>query len=294
MTGSVQPRSAPGKATGWLVSLVLATLVGCEARPARIDLTGIPTQVVDRAMHTLQAAVLNSKGETLRGRTVRYSVAPAGIAEVSPGGTLQCLKSGDATLTLKGGGLTETTTVRCRIPSLIKMPEPLRLVAGGAAVPVAPQVFDEKGEPLAEVVVPIVSTRPEVAEFASGAVRPVALGRATLRGTLGAIVGVTTVEVVERLDGGPLTLKDGEVRRWPLVPGTYLVTAEMEPTVKVAQGLIVSWEGASCPPSAEKPSLRETCTLYGKGTALLANPAQMGVGVSMRGTFAVERVPPPS
>ncbi len=189
-----------------LAAACLAAVLGCEAQPARIDHAALPDPVLDRAMHPLHAAVVNSKGERLKGRSVTYAVAPAAIAEVTTDGSVRCATSGDATLTLSGGGLSSNVPVRCRVPTMIRMPDAMRLVAGGPAVPVKAEVVGEGGAPLADLTAPIVSTDPAIAEFASGAVRPVAFGRTTLRAVLGDIVGVTPVEVVARVAAGPVSL----------------------------------------------------------------------------------------
>jgi len=274
-----------------LAAACLAAVLGCGGKPARIDHTALPDPVLDRAMHRLDAVLVDGKGQPLKGRSVTYAVAPAAVAEVTTDGSVRCATSGDATLTLSGGGLNSSVPVRCRVPTMIRMPDPMRLVAGGPAVPVKAEVVGEGGVPFADLTAPIVSTDPAIAEFASGSVRPVAFGRATLRAVLGDVVGVTPVEVVTRVASGPLTLKDGAVHRVPLDPGTYELTAEVRATVRVAQGVTVSWEGSSCPPLSEAESQKATCTLHARGTLAIANPAGMGVGVPVSGTMTLDRVP---
>jgi hypothetical protein len=272
----------------------LVALAGCEREPARIDHAALPDPILDRSMHPLQAMVVNSKGERLKGKNVKYALEPATVAEVSTDGRVLCRTSGDATLTLTGGGLTTGIPVRCRIPSMIRMPDAMRLVAGAAATPIKAEVVGEGGAPLADLAAPIVSSDPAIAEVASGSVRPVAFGRTLLRAVLGDIVGVTPVEVVTRIASGPIALKDGAVHRVPVEPGTYELTVEVKAGVRVAQGVTVAWEGSACPARPEAESHRDTCTLRSRGTLVIANPATMGVGVPVGGTLTLDRVPPAS
>jgi hypothetical protein len=284
----------PGLAAACVALACFASLAGCERKPARIDHAALPDPVLDRSMHPLQAAVVNSKGERLKGKKVRYAIEPAGVAEVSTDGSVLCHKSGDATVTLKGGGLTGSVPVRCRIPTMIRMPGALRLVAGGPAVPMQPEVVGEGGTPLPDLAAPIVSTDPAIVAFADGAARPLAFGRATLRATLGEIVGVTPVEVATRIASGPIALKDGAAHRIPIDPGTYELTVEVKAAVRVAQGVTVAWEGTACPARPEAESQKDICTLRSRGTLVITNPAGMGVGVPVSGTLILDRVPPAS
>ena len=283
--GGIVPRTV-------FAAACLAAVLGCEGKPARIDYTGLPDPVIDRAMHRLDVVVVNGKGKPLKGRSVAFAVDPAAVAEVTTDGSVRCAASGDATLTLTGGGLTSSVPVHCRVPTMIRMPGAMRLVAGGPAVPLKAEVVGEGGAPLSDLTAPIVSSDPAIVEFASGAVRPVAFGRATLRAVLGDVVAVTPVEVVTRVAGGPITLKDGAVHRVPLDPGSYELIAEVRGTVRVAQGVTVAWEGAACPPRPEAENHRETCTLRTSGALVVANPAQMGVGVPVSGTLTLDRIPP--
>src|SRR5213083_1356402 len=74
--------------------------------------------------------------------------APADVVEVVSGGGLRCLKTGDATVTLAGGGLSTPVAVKCRIPTEVEVPQELQLVLGSAPAPLHARVLGEGGREL--------------------------------------------------------------------------------------------------------------------------------------------------
>ncbi len=285
----VSLRSAPV----CLPALGLAAIVlSCADRaPAKIAYSAQPAVIVDNSLHAIGATVVNAKGEALSGQAVSYSVAPEGVAEVSSSGALRCLKSGDAAVTLAGGGLTSAVPVKCRLPVEIAMPPDLQLVVGSAPVALRPRVLGEGGRPLDDVPVAITSSDPAVVAVEGDRAKPVGVGRARLQAAVGGIVAVTPVEVDEKVVSEQVALADGAARSWTLKEGDYLVVIDVKPDVKIAQGVTVSWTGTNCEAQPEKPSHRFACRVLEGATLTVANPRQMGVGARVTGSVSVFHVP---
>jgi len=281
---------APAPAALGLAALLFSVSCG-DTAPAKINYSALPAVIVENSLQALDAAVVNKKGEALAGQAVAYSTAPDGVAEVSSSGGLRCLKTGDATLTLTGGGLKSTVPVRCRLPTEIAMPRDLQLVVGSAPVALRPQALGEGGRPLDDVPVQITSSDPAVVAIDGQKARAVSVGRASLRASVGVIASVIPIEVDEKVVSEPVVLADGAARSWTLKQGDYLVTIDVKPDVKVAQGVTVSWAGTNCEGQPEKPSHRFACRVLDAATMTVTNPKQIGVGARVTGTVSIVRVP---
>lgn len=277
-----------------LATLSLAALaLSCgDSEPARITCGAFPAVIVDNALHPLGATVINAKGEVLSGRTVAYAVAPDGIAEVSSSGGLRCLKTGDAMLSLSGGGLTAPVPVKCRLPAEIVMPQDLRLVIGEGSVALRPRAIGEGGKSLDDAPVALTSSNPAVVAVEGERVKPVAVGRARLQASAGVVTAVTPVEVDEKVVSEHVAFADGASRSWDLKEGDYRVEIDVKPEVQIAQGVAVSWSGTGCEAQPEKPSHRFGCRVLERATMTVTNPRTMGVGARVTGTLAIFRVPP--
>lgn len=300
--------------------VALLSLACGDRTPAKITFTAPPPVIVSGKTLEIKAALVNKKDEPIAGKAVSYSAAPAGVLEVSATGTLRCLKTGDATLTLApaggagsaavgnasggaaggnaargasgGGGVVQTLAVKCRLPTGIELPQDLRLVLGGKPVPLHPRVLGDGGVEMQDVPLEITSSDPSIVAIEGDAAKPVAVGRARLRAAADEIAGVAPVEVVERIVSEPLALADGARRAFRLEPGEYEVTVEMQSAARITQGVTVAWEGAACDPQPEKPSHRFRCRVNEPATMTVANPAQIGLGARMTGTVSIYRVPP--
>jgi hypothetical protein len=276
-----------------LIPLLLLAAAGCaDRKPARIDFAPPPQPVVDRRFSTLRATAVNKDGKPLDKVALAWSGAPAEVVEVSPGGTYQCLKTGDATITVSGGGVSAAIPLRCRIPTEIAMPAALRLVIGAPPVPLQPRALGEGGTPLPDVPVPLTSSDESIARIENGRAAGVAVGRASLRASLGTVVSVTPVTVVEAIFSGPLALEDGGARSFTLEAGHYEVEIDVKPAVRSPQGVTVSWEGVSCPAQLEAQSHRQACVVPDRAVVTVKNPATMGLGARVSGTLHLYRVPP--
>ncbi|HEU4401468.1 MAG TPA: hypothetical protein VFT43_05130 [Candidatus Polarisedimenticolia bacterium] len=278
--------------SAWLLFGLPALSLSCsDTTPAKINFTAPPAVIVSGKAVALDAVLVNKKGEPLSRQRVTYSAAPAELIEVSAAGALRCLKTGDGTVTLTGGGLSSEVAAKCRIPAEIALPRDLQLVLGSAPVALHARALGEGGREMKDVPVPVTSSDPAVVTVDGDKVRPVAVGRARLRAALEEIIAVTPVEVVEKIASERLVLADGAHRSFALKEGDYLVTIEVTPDVRANQGVTVSWEGAGCENQPEQQSHRFTCKVRDTATLTVTNPRQMGLGARLSGPITILRVP---
>ena len=301
----------PNRSGLWGCSLTLPLvalfLLACaDKTPAKITFNAPPPVIVSGNTVELKAAVVNKKDQPIAGKAVTYSAAPADVLEVSPTGTLRCLKTGDAALTLApegqagtaavggatgGGGVAQTLAIKCRLPTEIALPQDLRLVLGSKPERLQARVLGN-GVEMQDVPLEITSSDPSVVVIEGDVAKPVAIGRASLRAAADQVFGVAPVEVVERIVSEPLALADGARRAFKLEPGEYEVTVDMKSAARITQGVTVAWEGTACDPQPEKPLHHFRCRVNESATMTVANPVQMGLGARMTGTVAIYRVPP--
>jgi hypothetical protein len=239
----------------------------------------------------VRAQALNKAGKPLTRQPLAFAIGPPEVAEIGAGGSLRCLKTGDATLTVSGGPASATLTIRCRIPTEVSMPSSIRLVIGDPPQAIPARAVGEGGRPLTDVKVPLSSSDPAVARIEDGRAVPVALGRTQIRATLGVVQAVASAEVVERIVSGPLALEEGAGRTVRLDAGTYEVAIDAKPAVRAPQGVTVSWDGARCPAGQEAQTHRLTCVVHEGAILTVKNPVSYGLGARVSGTFSVYRIP---
>jgi len=281
--------------TTWGPLVILCALgLGCSDRaPARIAFDEPPSPVVHKRLLQLSASVVNKKGEPLGGSPVAYAAPPAGVVEVSSTGTLQCLKTGDATLTLSAAGLSQPVTVKCRIPTEISAPRELEFALGAAPVDLHARALGEGGSPLEGVPVEVTSADPSIVSVSAGKVRPVAVGKTRLRAAVDTIAAVVPVDVVEKIVSQPLSLRNGAKRDWTLQPGYYRVAVEVKADFQRKQGVTITWGGAGCDNQPEKQSHLVYCRVDQATTMTVANPAVLGLGATVTGSLKIDRFPAP-
>lgn len=273
------------------LAVLLAAGLACDTKPATIHFDPPPAPILTTGVVSLNATAVNKKGSPLKGQRVAYSAAPSDVLEVSASGGLRCLKTGDVTLTLTAGDLSQPVAVKCRLPAEIAMPAEIQLVLGRPPVPLRPKVLGEGGKTFDDVAAAIASSDASIVAVEGDALKPVAVGKARALATAGGITAVAPVEVVESVVSEPLTLRDGAARSFTLQPGLYLVTIELKTDPRLKQGVTAAWTGTACDNEPEQPSHRFRCRVEETATLTVKNPALMGVGATVNGQIDVFRVP---
>jgi CubicO group peptidase (beta-lactamase class C family) len=109
--------------------------------PPPVALVQFPSDSVDqplRTTDTLTVTLKSAAGATLTGRTVTFSVAPAGLATINNAGMLRMLQPGTVTVTATSEGRSATMRVRGTTAQLARIVDSLRnafgLPAMGSAI----------------------------------------------------------------------------------------------------------------------------------------------------------------
>jgi hypothetical protein len=271
------------------LTIVLALSLACADKTPASFKYDPPAAVTNPNSFTFQVSVLNKKGETIKGLSPAYSGGPAEVLEVSADGNLRCVKSGDATLTLASGSLSEPVALKCRIPTEITVPQEMQVVIGNP-IALNPRVLGEGAAPLDSVTVDVTSSDPSIVTVEGDKVSGVAVGKARLQSSVGAITSVTAVEVLEKVVSETLTLRDGANRTFTLQPAYYLVVIETKVDPRLKQGVTVGWSGSACDNQPENTSQHFNCRVEETATMTVTNP-QLGIGATVTGTLNVYRAP---
>src|SRR2546427_9029696 len=146
------------------LSLLPVLAIGCaDKTPAKFKYDPPPAAVTNTNYFSLHVSVVNKKGETIESQSPAYSGGPADVLEVTASGNLRCAKTGDATLTLSAGGLSEPVPLKCRVPTEITVPAELHLVIGAPPAALDPRARGDAGEPPAGETGDAPTTGPSLA-----------------------------------------------------------------------------------------------------------------------------------
>ena len=125
---------ARGFSPAWSLLFLIPFAAGCsDNKPARITSAAPSAAVLDSKPFALAGAVVNKGGTVLATEKVTYSANPTDVVSVSDNGECRCLKSGDATVLVAGGGLSSLVGVKCRLVLGVDVPREARFVVGEPA-----------------------------------------------------------------------------------------------------------------------------------------------------------------
>lgn len=279
--------------SGW----VLALGVGCGGTPARIEAP--PLLVVsDRSPLPLDVRVVDDAGDTVPDAQVRIaSVGDPSLLVDAGNESVRCMRYGRSFVDVEAGeGLRGRVQVDCQVVGGVAV-APVAFTATvtrdkiGSVIPVelgpvTVSVSGLEGEPVAATPI-FSSAAAAVAVWSDDGrhIRAVGRGRAELKATVGAAVGVVAVEVSEEaLSRSLILLPEGTSERLPVGPGEWSFSAEAD------QGVVLSVEGASCA-SAESRRPQLQCRVAADAMLVVQNPGVQGLAarpaqVSVRGVLA--------
>lgn len=273
-----------------LVATLVFMLSCADRKPAEIRIAELPL-ILNRSLAPIEVTVVNRKGAAIDGVSLSYAAIPPGIVEVSGGGSLRCLKTGDAHVDVAAGELSARVEVKCRIPTEVAMPDVREVILGAKPVALKAQAMTEGSRPMPDVPVTLTSSDPAVLKIENNAASGVTVGTALVKASLGGLDSVAPVTVIDRVVSETLSLADGKARSWKLGEGNYRVAIDVEATHRMAHGVTVSWDGSRCPPQPENQSHRFSCTVPAAATLTVANPTSSGLGLLVFGTITIDRVP---
>ena len=271
--------------------MVLA-MAGCsDNKPARI-VSGAPSSpILDSKPFSLQAAAVNKAGTRLEGEKLSYSANPADVVSISPTGECHCLKSGDATVLVAGGGQSALVGVKCRLVLGVNAPREARFEVGKEGTSFHAAAVGADNSSFSDVTVALASSDDQVLRVAGQTITPMAVGRATLRSSAGPYSTTTEALVVQTIESAPLLLNDGSRQSWTLPAGNYEIDIQVAPNLKVSDGVTVTWLGSDCSNQAERQVHHIRGHVADTSALTIENPSVFGIGAAMNGFVKITRVP---
>lgn len=278
-------------AIAFLLFVGLVTASCSDNTPAKITATAPPSPVVDTKPFALKGSVLNRAGDLLPGAKISYSSSPADVVSVTDTGECRCLKSGDATVMVAGGGLSTLVGVQCRLVSGIDAPRDVRFTVGEEVRNFHATALSESNSPLADVPVALSSSDERVLRIENQVPVPVEVGKATLRSTAGGFTTSTEVAVVQTIASKPLQLNDGERLSWTLPAGDYEVEVKVGAAAGGSDGVTVAWLGSDCRKQFEKQLHKIRGHVTDTSALTFENPTLLGMGSAVNGYVKIVRIP---
>lgn len=207
----------------------------------------------------VKASAVTEDGKPVEGVKFDFSSSDPKVATVDANGTVIAVKSGSATIEVKGGDKSAKVPVEVSIPGAIVLKGgPIALTGLGTTATVDAQVQDDAGRPVQGATVELASADTNVAEVSGNTVTAKGPGTTQITATSGALrqqveVTVKLPEVASvAFDGAPATLKVGE-------------TADLKVTAKSAGGEAIAGVTTAFTSSNEKLA---TVDATGKVTAV--------------------------
>lgn len=276
--------------------VAVAVTIGCGGpRPVSIGFVQ-PVLITEKNPVALRAVALDKKGAEIIEVPLGYGISPAGIAEVSDGGYVTCLRSGEATVQIittgenDGAVATAKVPINCEIVAKIKAPYTWRHVLGRTPPPYDAKPVDAIGKTIKRDV-SVTSSAPDVVRVVDGGLEGLTVGSATVVATAAGEVSQTEVTVARLILSEPLSVADGDRRLLTLQQGTYEVEIKVAATDGSSHGVALHWVGASCPNQPAKQSHRVKCVVDTTATLAIENPIRTGQGVPVDGFLNVLQVP---
>lgn len=254
-----------------------------DGPPARLVVGTSDTLIVSNLRpFQIPARVLDSSGHALQMTGVRYEWTAGDSIPISATGIVTCTRNADATLRASVGVLVATALLQCRPVRTVHIAGPMQFTLGDSAqaIPVEALGIDSSRVEMFAASAEIMDS--SIAGLDGMLIRPRKPGAtlASVRvGDRSAAVGVHVYERVNTLDGlrpeqtfvaVPLRLTSGEVRRWRLPAGIWMLT--MLPYEDEARGLRLRIEGANCLPAPITPR-RYVCLAKDQASVIVYHPS---------------------
>jgi hypothetical protein len=284
-------------------ALLLALVAGaCDGSPARIVVGVADTVVVNSRRPTpLPARVLDADGRALDAATaVRFRRTGGAPVPVSASGIVTCTEPGDAVVRATLGALATDVVVRCRPVHVLHAPRRLQVVLGEAAPRLVLEALGPDSLPVAPLAGVATIDDSTVATLDGLTIRPRSPGATTVRVRVGDHATEASVEVYEpaptldglaatrRLVAVPLRLASGEMRRWRIPAGSYLVAILPDraagPTPRVA------FVGVNCAPMPAFGADQYSCLAGSRAAVMVLGAALEEADAERTGHLALRRL----
>jgi uncharacterized protein YjdB len=201
-----------------VVAVALLTLVSACKKVERIEVEpkSVTFTEADKK-EMLKATAVTADGTPVEGIKFDYTSSDPKVATVDANGTVLAVKSGSASVEVKGGEKSAKVPVEVSIPAAIEVKGgPITLTGVGSTAAIEVTVKDDAGRPVQGAEVDLTSADAKIAEVNGNTVTAMGVGSTTVTATSGALrqqieVTVKLPEVSSiAIEGAPATLKVGE------------------------------------------------------------------------------------
>lgn len=259
---------ALGRAVSGLAVVLLAA---CQKGPppdrVRVDL---PELIVSPDPTRPTVHVRRGGTSKLLEEEATFSVTPPELASVAKDGTVTCRKSGDGRFEVSVQGVKAQRRLGCRLVERIEVGELPLLDVNGPPVQLAARALTKAGGELTDVPITVRSQSPRVLTASGLTLTPLAVGETSVTLRAGTKERKLPVRIVKTLSPEALPLEGGRRIFLSTPDGKY----EVEVNLPVEKTFAVEWRGAPyCAYKASGKAHRASCTLTGKGGAVIDNPA---------------------
>ena len=165
---------------------------------------------------SLNVRAVTKDGEPVEDVKFEFTSSDPKVATVDARGTVAAVKSGSATVEVKGKEKSAKVPVEVSIPAAIAVKGPITLTGLGSTAPVEATVQDDAGRPVSDAAVEFSSADPNIAEVSGKTVTAKGVGTTSLTATSGALrqqieVTVKLPEVASiAIEDAPAKMKVGE------------------------------------------------------------------------------------
>lgn len=252
--------------------------------PVRLRVGAADTLVVNNQRPVpIPIRALDATGQEVPVTGVRYEWIGGDTLPVTPQGLVTCPRSGDATVRASVHAIATTLRLRCRPVDRVRIAGPMQLLLGDSAQVIPLEALDTDGKSVDQLAGTVSEDKDGVYTVERGLrLRPRVAGASVMTVVIGdrsARVGVHVYAPASDLAGlrrgqdlvaVSLRLASGEVRRWSLPTGGWMLT--MLPYEDEFSGLRVRVEGADCKPLAITRR-RLGCAAKQDATIIVYNPS---------------------
>lgn len=268
-----------------MLSAFVSACAPTPGAPARLLVGANDTLVVsNRKPVHIPIRALDATGRETPMSGVRFQWISGDSLTLTATGNITCSRNADGTVRASLNALSIDLLLRCRPVQRLQLSGPMQLVVGDSSqrIPVVAIGLDDKpvdmfAGSVKTRVDSVIDIEPGLrlrARVAGGSLTTVYVG------DVHASVGVHTYNRVNTLDGLraehqpavilPLRLEGGEVRRWKLPPGGWMLA--MLPYEDEHGGLRLRIEGARCMPMRLTPR-RVGCEATGNAYLIISHPS---------------------
>jgi hypothetical protein len=251
--------------------LAVALLSACKGGPPP-DLVRVELPELILSSDPTRPTIHVRRGGTskLLEEEATFAVTPQDLAGVAKDGTITCRKSGDGRFSVSVQGVSAERKLACRLVDRIELGELPLLDVNGPPVQLSARVLTKTGAELSDVPLALRSQSPRILGASGLTLTPLGVGATSFSVRAGSKEQQVPVRIVKTLTPEALPLEGGRRIFLSTPDGKY----EVEVTLPVEKTFAVEWRGAPyCAYKATGKTHRASCTLTGKGGAVIDNPA---------------------